>query len=113
MTTNAAGAGAEPEGWVTGGHGTALGPAPHCLAVAAAPELLGSGGIAAGARARGTRRLGRHGDERPVRGRRGAADQPRPMAVARIRTTHGAAHGFGAARLARLQPRLCGARRQE
>src|SRR6266478_10205088 len=87
------GAGADSGVWVTGGHGTALGPPPHRLAVAAAPELLGSGGFAAGARPRRTRRLGRHGDERPLPGGRGAADQPRPVAVARIRAAHGAAHG--------------------
>src|SRR6202011_5134208 len=94
--------------WVTGGHGTALGPARHRLAVAAAPELLGSGGAAAGPRGRGTRRLGRHGDERSLRDRRGAADQPRSVAAAGIRAAHRAAHGCGTRRLAGLQSRLCG-----
>src|SRR6516162_11600870 len=96
-----------------GSHGTALGPAAHRLAVAAAPKLLGSGGLAPGARARGARRLGRHGDERAIPCRRGSADQPRPVAAAGIRTAHGAAHGCGTYSLSRLQPRLRGTRRQE
>ena len=87
--------------------GTALGPAPDRLAVAAAPELLGSGGAAAGAGGPRAGRLGRLGDGRALPIRRRAADQPRPVAAAGIRAAHGAAHGRGADRLAGLQPRLC------
>ena len=94
-------------------HGTALGPAPHRLAVAAAPQFLGSRRAAAGARGDRADRLGRHGDERALSDRRGSADQPRPVAAAGIRAAHGAAHGLRARRLAGLQPRLCGARGQE
>jgi len=96
-----------------GGHGTALGPPPDCLAFAAAPELLGSGGVAARARAGRARRLGRHGDERALPRRRGPADQPRPLAVAGVRAAHGSAHGCGTHRLAGLQPRLRSTCRQE
>src|SRR6516165_2280245 len=96
------GAGAAAREWVTGGHGTALGFAPHRLALGAAPELLGSGGVAAGARADHPRRLGRHGNEGALSRRRGPADQPRPSAAAGIRAAPGAAHGCGTRRLAGL-----------
>ena len=39
-------------------------------------------------------RLGRHGDGRALSDRRGAADQPRPLAAAGIRAAHRAAHGL-------------------
>src|ERR1700720_4681190 len=91
------------------GHGTALGPAPHRLAIAAAPKLLGYGSAAAGA---GTARLdclGRYGDGRALPHWGDVADQPRPVAVARVRAAHGPADGRGADRFADFQPRLRGA----
>src|ERR1700682_2689252 len=91
----------------SGCHGTALGPAPDRLAVAAAPEFLGSGGAAIGTGRARIAGLGWHGDGRALPDRRRAADQPRSMAAAGIRAAHGLAHGGGARRLAGVQPLLC------
>src|SRR5690348_10657412 len=77
-------------------HGTALGPAPDCLAVPAAPQFLGSRGAADGAWGNRARRLGRDGDERALSRRRGSSDQPRSVATARIRAPHGTTHGVRA-----------------
>ena len=97
----------------TGGHGTALGPAPRRLAAASAPEHLGSGGPAAGAGTAGADRLGRPGNERALSAGPAADDQPRPVEAAGVRAAHGPAHGLGARRLADLQSRLCRTRRQK
>src|SRR5260370_41336700 len=47
-------------------HGTALGPAPDCLAIPAAPHFLGSRRAADGAGGYRARRLGRDRDERAL-----------------------------------------------
>src|SRR5579864_8639556 len=95
------------------GYGTALGSAPHRLAITAAPEFLGSGGAAPRTGVARADRLGRHGDGRALSNWRAAPDQPRPVATARICPTHGAAHGRRPDRLTSVQPRLRGVGREE
>src|SRR5207248_491288 len=101
-----------PQPWF-GCHGTALGPAPDRLAVAAAPESVGFGGAAVGAWRAGAGRLGRHGDGGALPARRAVIDQPRPVAAAGIRAAHRVADGGGSRRVASLQLPVCGAGGEE